>query len=337
MALNFKQLRYLVALARHRHFSRAAAECGITQSALSQALQQLESDFNVPIIDRRNQGFAGFTPQGEMVLDFARRTLDHHEHLVQDIVSSGDKLSGHVRVGVIPVAMPGISIITTAFNRLYPDVSVSVMSHNFTNIKQGLESFDLDVGINYLDHGASTGLRPYFLYDESYFLIAPTKHPIAQKKSVTWMEAGRLPLCMLTSDMQNRRILDRIFSSVGISPRTVLETNCALALCSHVRPGHWFAVVPNSFFAMVGGWSEIRAIPLVEPGITNTIGMLVLGRDPQPPAVRAFIEVAEDIRMANEFMSYAPSYLRKNDAAHLAGAAATDTPIMQSRVTNPAS
>ncbi len=336
MALNLRHLRYVVALARHRHFGRAAAECGITQSALSQAIRQLESDLNTLIIDRHNQGFEGFTPQGAMVLAFARRTLDHHEHLVQDIMSAGDELSGHIRLGVIPVATPGISIITTAFNRLFPDVSVSVTSLNFMDLKSGLENFDLDVGINYLDHGASAGLRPYFLYDESYFLIAPADHPIAQRKSVTWTEAGRLPLCMLTPDMQNRRILDRVFSSVGVTPRTVLETNCALALCSHVRPGHWFAVVPNSFFMMVGDWSQTRAVPLIEPRITNTIGMMVLEREPQPPAVRAFIEVAEDIRMASELMRYAPAHLRPERGDQETGPT-TDTPIMQSRVTSPAS
>ncbi|MBB5765596.1 DNA-binding transcriptional LysR family regulator [Methylorubrum rhodesianum] len=336
MALNLKQLRYLVALARHRHFGKAAAECGITQSALSQAIRQLESDFNALIIDRHNHGFEGFTPQGAMVLDFARRTLDHHEHLVQDIGSAGDELNGHVRLGVIPVAMPAISIITTAFNRLYPDVSVSVTSLNFTDLKSGLENFDLDIGINYLDHGASAGLRPYFLYDESYFLIAPADSSIAQRKSVSWTEAGRLPLCMLTPDMQNRRILDRVFASVGVTPRTVLETNCALALCSHVRPGHWFAVVPNTFFMMVGDWSQTRAVPLIEPSITNTIGLMVLERDPQPPAVSAFIEVAEDIRMARELMRYAPAHLKCEQADHGAGATA-DTPIMHSRLTRAAS
>lgn len=310
MSLYLKQLRYLVALARHRHFGRAAAECQISQPALSQALRQLENAFNVPIVDRHNQGFEGFTPQGALVLDFARRTVDSHAHLTQELLSAGNALSGHIRLGVIPVAMPGISIITTAFNQLFPNVSVSVSSLNFSALKAGLENFDVDIGINYLDHGASTGLRPYFLYDESYFLIAPANHRIARQDSVTWTDAGRLPLCMLTPDMQNRRILDRVFASVGASPRTVIETDCALALCSHVRPGHWFAVVPNTFFTMVGEWSETRAIRLVEPTITNTIGIMVLEREPQPPAVRAFIEVAGEIAMADELMRFAPAYIR---------------------------
>jgi DNA-binding transcriptional LysR family regulator len=303
-----KQLQYLTALARHMHFGRAAEECQISQPALSQAVRQLEKAFGVPIVDRRSHGFQGFTPQGARVLEWARTVLSGYEQLNQELGGvDSQSLSGHIRIGAIPVAMPGISIITTAFNRLYPNVSVSVSSLNFTDLKKGMENFEVDVGINYLDLGDATGLRPYVLYNESYYLIAPSEHPVADRETISWAEAGRLPLCMLTPDMQNRRILDRIFASVGATPRSIIETNCALALCSHVRPGHWFAVVPNSFFVMVGDWDRTRAIPLVEPIVTNAIGMQIVERDPQPPAVRAFVEVVQSITMADELMRYAPA------------------------------
>ena len=232
--------------------------------------------------------------------------LSGYEHLSQDLSGgSHESMTGHIRLGVIPVAMPGISIMTTAFNRLYPNVNLSVSSLNFTDLKKGLENFEIDVGINYLDLGDNGRLRPYFLYDESYYLIAPATHPISRKENVTWSDAGRLPLCMLTPDMQNRRILDRIFTSVRTTPRTVIETNCALALCSHVRPGHWFAVVPNSFFLMIGDWGGIRAIPLVEPVAANAIGMLIVEREPQPPATLAFVEVVQSLAMDAELKRYA--------------------------------
>jgi len=303
----FRQLEYLVSLARHRHFGRAAEECRISQPALSQALRHLEKSFGVPIVDRRSYGFREFTPQGARILEWARGVLSGYEHLHQDLGGIDEQnLQGHIRLGVIPVAMPGISIFTTAFNRRYPNVNVSVTSLNFTDLKRGLERFEFDVGITYLDPGRPPNLRPYFLYDESYYLIAPADHQIAQNGTVSWSEAGRLPLCMLTPDMQNRRILDDIFASVGVTPRTVIETNCALALCSHVRPGHWFAVVPNSFFLMIGDWSQTRALRLVEPVVTNSMGLLIVEREPQPPAIHAFVEVTQSIKMSDELMRYAP-------------------------------
>ncbi|MBY0380549.1 MAG: LysR family transcriptional regulator [Xanthobacteraceae bacterium] len=315
-SLYLRQLQYLTSLARHMHFGRAADECQISQPALSQAIQQLEKLFGVPIVDRGSHGFQGFTPHGNRVLDWARTVLSGYEHLNQELCSlDSQNLRGHIRLGVIPVAMPGISIITTAFNRLYPNVSVSVISLNFTDLKKGLDNFEIDIGINYLDFGDAVGFRPYFLYDESYYLIAPADHPVAQKPFVSWSEAGRLPLCMLSSDMQNRRILDSMFSKVGVTPRTVIETNCALALCSHVRPGHWFAVVPNTFFVMTGDWNRTRAIRLSEPTVTNAIGLLTVDREPQPPAIRAFVDVVQDIDMTRELMHYSPAYLTSSAGA----------------------
>ena len=191
------------------------------------------------------------------------------------------------------------------FRSLYPNVNLSVTSLNFTDLKKGLENFEIDVGINYLDLGDTSGrLRPYFLYNESYYLIAPTSHPISEQENVSWSAAGQLPLCMLTPDMLNRRILDRIFAGVGAMPRTIIETNCALALCSHVRPGHWFAVVPNSFFLMMGDWGGIRAIPMVDPVVTNAIGMTIVEREPQPPATLAFVEVVQKLAMDAELARY---------------------------------
>jgi len=304
--LHFRQLQYLTALARHMHFGRAAEECQISQPALSQAVQQLEKLFGTPIVDRGNHGFQGFTPQGIRILEWARSALSGFEHLSQDLGGGHhESMVGHLRLGCIPVAMPGISIMTTAFNKLYPNVILSVTSLNFTDLKKGLENFEIDVGINYLDLGDSSGrLRPYFLYNESYYLIAPTTHPISEQENVSWSAAGQLPLCMLTPDMLNRRILDRIFAGVGAMPRTIIETNCALALCSHVRPGHWFAVVPNSFFLMMGDWGGIRAIPMVDPVVTNAIGMTIVEREPQPPATLAFVEVVQKLAMDAELARY---------------------------------
>ncbi len=305
--MQLRQLRYLATLARERHFGRAAEICKVSQPALSQALRHIESTFGVAIVDRRNQGFRGLTPEGQRILDWARCVLADHDQLVQELSRMTNAgLSGHIRIGVIPVAMPMVSILTTAFNRIHPGVTISVMSLNFMEIARGLENFEIDVGINYLDCGPLKLLRPYALYEETYYLLAPASHPIASRPSVTWKEAGNLPLCLLSPDMQNRRILDRIFADAGVLPRTVIETNCALALCSHVRSDHWSAIVPHTFFYLIGGWSHMRAIPLIDPVASNAVGMLIAERDPLSLTAHAFIEVAQDLAVGTELRKYIP-------------------------------
>ncbi len=113
-----------------------------------------------------------------------------------------------------------------------------------------------------------------------------------------------MPLCLLTPDMQNRRIVNAIFEQVGAVPRTVIETNCAVTLCSHVRSGQWFTIVPHSFFYLIGDWRRTRATRLVEPTVTNEVGLLISERDPLPPITNAFVEVAQAISVGDELEKF---------------------------------
>lgn len=314
--MHLRQLEYLAALAREGHFGRAAETCNISQPALSQALRNIETEFGVPIVDRRQQGFHGFTAEGELVLEWMRRVLAERDVLVQQIGGIRDsELSGHIRLGVIPVATPMVAMLTTAFNREHPGVTISIRSMTFMEIERGLEKFEIDVGINYVDGGSSTGLRTYVLYNESYYLLAPENHPLADRTTISWSEAGLLPLCLLTPDMQNRRIINHIFESVGVTPRTVIETDCAVTLCSHVRSGHWFTIVPQTFLYLLGGWARPRAITLVSPAATNAIGLLIPERNPLPPIIGAFVETVQSLVIDNELQKHVPQLAAASGAA----------------------
>jgi DNA-binding transcriptional LysR family regulator len=304
--MQIRQLEYLTTLARERHFGRAAKLCNVSQPALSQAIRQIEASFGVPIIDRRSQGFHGFTPEGQRVLDWARRVLAEYHDLGQELSSLSDSLSGHLRIGLIPVTTPMISLLTSAFHKAHPGVTVSLLSQNFVDIHRKLEQFELDIGLSYLDGVPQGHLRPYVLYRESYYLLAPADHALAAKKSVTWADASALPLCLLTPDMLNRLIINRIFEQVGAAAHTAIETNCAVALCSHVRSGQWFTIVPDSFFYLIGDWKQVVPIPLEDPVASNEIGLLVQERHPMPPLIRAFIEVAQGLSIGEELRRAGP-------------------------------
>src|ERR1700742_2045342 len=109
MSLMFRQLRYLVALARERHFARAAAVCNVTQPALSAGIKQLEESLGVLIVERR-QRFAGLTPEGERVLGWAQRVLADYSNLEQELSELRDGQGGSIRLGAIPVSLPVIAL-----------------------------------------------------------------------------------------------------------------------------------------------------------------------------------------------------------------------------------
>jgi DNA-binding transcriptional LysR family regulator len=287
--MNIRHLVYFVSLGREKHFHRAAAACHITQPTLSQAIKKLEAELRVPLIERNNQRFLGFTSEGLRVLDWAQRIVADVEALGQELDERRNGLSGRLRVGVIPAAMPVVSLVTTPFIRKHPLVTVTELSHTSIAIQRGLDEFELDAGLTYLDNEPLSNVRTLPLYRERYVLLTPRNGGFDTRRTVTWADAAELPLCLLTPDMQNRRIINRNFQSGGAEPRVVIETNSITGLSSHVRSGRWSTVVPHTFVSLFGELRGVRTIPLTDPAASQSVGLVVTARDPLSPLARALM------------------------------------------------
>ncbi|HMR33508.1 MAG TPA: LysR substrate-binding domain-containing protein [Geminicoccaceae bacterium] len=292
--MHLRHLHYLVVLARERHFGRAAAACHVTQSTLSAAIRQLEEEVAAPLI-QRDRRFRGLTPEGEALLAWARRILGERAALDQHLDLLRQGLAGQLRLGVIPVALPVVALLTTPFNRAHPAVTLTIASRTSAGIQRGLDEFELDAGLTYLDNEPLRGVRAIPLYTERYILLTPTRGPFAGRRRVTWAEAGRVPLCLLTGDMQNRRILDGIFREAGTQPRPHVETNSIMTLCSHIRAGAWSSVMPHSLLWVLGTPQGMMALPLEEPVRTHGIGLVARDSLPVPPLVGSLEETARGL------------------------------------------
>lgn len=294
-------------LAKERHFGRAARALSISQPALSQAIQQLEKHFGVPIVSRQQSGFQGLTVEGGEILTWSYQTLADHDRLVSGVnVGDNIELKGTLRIGVAPVTMSIVSLLTTPFSERHPNVQISAVSRTLKDAERDLRNFDIDVSLNYLGETTIPGTRQYDLYDESYYLLVPDGHYLSDRKSIDWAEVGELPLCLLAPHLQNRVILDGIFNQVGVQPSAVIETDCGLGLFTHIRTGKWLTVVPHSYFYLLGDWALIRSIPIVNPVATSAIGLMVLDRTPVPPAVQAFLDISEEAQIRQLLCRYKP-------------------------------
>ena len=171
--------------------------------------------------------------------------------------------------------------------------------HSSIEIQRGLDEGTLDAGLTYLENEPLRNVRMLPLYRERYMLLTPTGGPFDDIPSVSWCEAARLPLCLLTRDMQNRRIIDRLFAegSVG-KPKVAIETNSVVALVAHVRSGQWSSVIPHTLLGLLGrreaALGGLSAIPLVEPEAAQTVGLVVNEREPLAPLARALLKTARE-------------------------------------------
>lgn len=293
--MDIRQLQYLVALAREKHFTRAAQACHVTQPTLSGRIRQLEQELGVPIVER-GQRFHGFTPDGERVLKWASTILDNWEALrreIETLRSASGVLSGRLSVGVIPTALPMAGLITKAIHDRHPDVELAVLSQSSIDILRNLEDFTIDVGLTYLDNEPIEGMRSEAVYMERYCMLVRADHPLSSAASVRWTDAAREPLCLLTPENQNRRIIDRAFRNVGCTPIPALETNSVINLCANVHLMGLASIVPEYFLEVLGPISDVRAIPLSDPIVEHSVGLVAVDRDPMSPLILAAFDCAQ--------------------------------------------
>lgn len=289
-----RQLAYLAALAREGHFGRAAAACHVSQPTLSAGIRRLEEELGLPIV-RRTRRYEGLTPEGEHVLEWAQRVLADVDGLHGEVQAMRHGLTGRLRIGAIPTSLSSVSLLTTPLAERHPGVRVVVHSLNSMQIERGLHAFELDVGLTYLDSEPLTGVRGIPLYRERYVLLTRADGPLGDRAAVRWAEAATVPLALLTEDMQNRRIVNGIFREAGTEPHPTVETNSISTLYGHVRDGGWSAVIATAWLHLFAVPDGMRAIPLVEPRTTRSIGLVWLDRDPEPLLTRALLDVARKV------------------------------------------
>jgi DNA-binding transcriptional LysR family regulator len=291
-----RQLDYLVTLAREKHFARAAEACHVSQPALSSAIRSLEKELGIMIV-QRGRRFIGLTPEGERVLVWAQQTLSSLSHMREDASIAKSAVAGTLRIGAIPTTMTVAAFITAPCRAAYPNIRFSVSSLSTEAIAGELDKFELDLGLTYMDEKTIDGFESLHLFDERYVLLAGRNAPLEQ--IVTWEQAGRLPLCLLTGKMRNRQIINAAFRRAGVQADVILETDSIFSLYAHVAEAGLYSVVPHSllnFFDL----TKVQARPLL-PHFTRAIGLIARNQPALAPLTAAVWEIARGLELQKRF------------------------------------
>lgn len=298
-----RHLKFFVTLAEEQHFGHAAEICCVTQPTLSQAIRKLEEDLNMALIVRGHR-FVSLTPEGEKVLHWGRQILSDYESLRDDL--NGKRrggLTGTLRIGVIPAAMPCVAFLSQAFETRNPLAKVEIRAMSSQLIEKSLEHFEIDGGITYLDNEPLEHVRSFPLYHERCAFACRKDHPLAKRKNVSWAQIVKEPLCLLSGDMQNRRILNGIAASIGLELKPQITSNSFLGIATHLRLGHWCAIVPRTFGFVFGSISDITIMDLVKPAHQQNIGLVLTDRTPQSPMAIALQNCAQIADIEQKFES----------------------------------
>ena len=229
------------------------------------------------------------------MLAWARRIVGDSRAMRQEIDALRHGLTGRLRIAAIPTTLAMVASLTTPFRQRHPNVQFTILSRTSVEVLTQLDNLEIDAGVTYLDNEPLGRVTTVPLYRERYRLLTSADAPLGNRRAVTWAEVAQVPLCLLTPDMQNRRIIDGLIRSAGGNPQPTLESNSMIVLFAHVRTGRWASVMPAKLAETLGLTETIRAIPIVEPDEVHTIGLVVPAREPMTPITAALVTEAKRV------------------------------------------
>lgn len=255
----------MTALARHKHFAKAAKDCGMSQPAFSMRIRNLEEKLGLSIVRRGNR-FQGLTGEGEMIVRRARGILDDAKALEQEVSASRGEVTGTLMLGVVPTATAFAAQVVNRLHEVHPRVLVHIDVTTSMAIQQRILDGTIDAGVTYSDSVPPGLVATTHLYEESYVLLAPEPMVAHLDESISWQAAAALPLSLLEPGMQNRRILDRIFAGLEVKPDVMSESSGFMSAIIMAREGAVATILPRALADALGEIAGTRVLDLMSAG-----------------------------------------------------------------------
>lgn len=192
-----RQLRYLLAVAEHQHFGKAAEACSVTQSTLSAGFQELEALFAAPLCERNARRGITLTPLGHEMVAAARRVVAEAEQMVDLAQAAGEPLAGPLRLGVIPTLAPYVvPALWPVLQSAYPSCRLHLREVQSLPLIEAVREGRLDCGLLALPFDVGD-LHSEALWQETLVAVLPAAHPLASCEQVSREELDGVDLVML--------------------------------------------------------------------------------------------------------------------------------------------
>ncbi|MDA3642933.1 transcriptional regulator CynR [Saccharopolyspora indica] len=289
MTVELRHLRYLLAVAEHANFTRAAEELHISQPTLSQQVKQLEKALGVQLLDRTGRSVR-LTDAGATYLHHAREVLRDLAAGERAVLDVQDLSRGHLRLAVTPTFTAYlVGPLTGEFRAAHPGISLDVREMTQDRIEAALLADELDLGVAFRgDH--LPGVDSAALLTESLSLVVGRRHPLARRRRpLPVAEVAAQPLALLSADFATRGHIDAYFAEHRARVRVAVEANSVTALIEMIRRTDLVTVLPD---AITRGHPELHPISL-DPGLpTRTACLLRRASAYQSAASRAFVHIA---------------------------------------------
>ncbi len=298
MKPELRHLRYLLAVAEHANFTRAAEDLRISQPTLSQQIRQLEKALGVQLLDRTGRTVR-LTDTGTAYAHYAQRALRDLAAGERAVLDVQDLSRGHLRLAVTPTFTAYLTgPLVADFYTRHPGITVTVHEMAQDRIEADLLGDRLDLGIAFAGTHAP-GIEPTALFTETLSLVVGPHHPDTESHGpLPVTDLRERHLALLSGDFATRRYIDRHFAEHHVQPLIAVEANSISALTEIVTRTPLATVLPD---AVTHDHSRLTPIPLTPALPSRTVTLLRRESTYQSAAARAFTHRATDWAHAHGF------------------------------------
>jgi len=290
--MDLRQLRYLVALAEERSFTRAAAREHIAQPALSQQIRRLEREVGLALVERTTRRVAP-TEAGELLVARARRALAEIEAAQAEMQALRGMLTGRVAIGAMPTMGPiDLSPVMATFHRRHPGVELVVREQSSEELAEMLRIDELDIAfLSVTERIESHGLGLAQLACEELVVVLPQEHPLAGEGKLSMPRLAGERFIGYREGARLRELLESAGRAAGFEPLVKLASNEGQRIRGLVGCGAGIAIMPRS----EAEWPDrdFAVATLVDPGLSRDITLAWREERRLPPAAAEFLALSK--------------------------------------------
>lgn len=295
MNYSLRQLRVFLAVVAHGSFSRAADAVGLTQSAVSRGVAELEEALGVRLLDRTTREVVP-TEVGQALAPAIDRILAQLEDTLEETRQLGERYRGRVVIASAPtISARLMPLYVTNCARQFPDIRLSVRDNVQVDGLEQIRAGAVDFGV-LIDPQAREGLTIAPLATDPFCFVCRRDHPLADALTVRWSALGNIPLVLLDSASGSRPLIDQIFVRHGVAPDVVQELGHSASVFAMVETGIGAAVLP-AFSLPLPAASPLVWRPLV-PREERRIVMVRRSDRSLSPAAQAVWDMVAGIAVA---------------------------------------
>ena len=285
--MELRQLRYLEAVARHRHFTRAAEELHVAQSALSAQVRRLEAELGVELLHRTTRSVE-LTQAGEIAVGHARAALGSADALRGDLDELRGLVRGTVAIGALTAAgTVDVPAVLQRFNRKHPGIEIEFREGTAQEMFDQLGRGELDAAFTLEAGPPPPGLGRLEISEEELVAAMSGRHRLAGTGPLPIEELDGEPVIGFRKGSAARRAWDAELARAGVAPAVGFEGSDLSLIRALAARAFGVAILPRAFAELPGEPLSVRSL---RPAIKLTVTLI--WRKPPSPAARAFVDFA---------------------------------------------